>query len=71
MTKINNTYTNDMKIENVKEWYKHMKTLSTYNDYSMCIDRLYETLLIPLARFNKFDMNIQHNWLEGATFGPK
>ena len=70
-TKINTPCANDMKIENVKTWYENMKTLSTYTDYSTCIDRLYETLLMPLSRFNKFDMNLRHNWLEGATFGPK
>ena len=70
-TKINNPCANDMKIENVKIWYKHMKSLSTYNEYSNCIDRLYDILLMPLNVFRTFDMNLQHNWLEGASFSPK
>ena len=70
-TKINKPCANDMKLEYVKVWYEKMKTLSTYNDYSECIDRLYDTLLLPLGVFRSFDMNLQHNWLEGASFAPR
>jgi len=69
-TKINTPRINDITLPRIKEWYQKMKNLSTYNDYAEYIDLLYDTLLMPLSRFNKFDKNLQHNWIEGAPFAP-
>ncbi len=69
-TKINKPCNNDITITHIKKWYQKMRNLSSYNDYAEYIDLLYDTLLMPLSRFNKFDKNLQHNWLEGAPFAP-
>jgi len=69
-TKIDKPCAADMTIEYVKKWYKRIKNLSTYNDYATYIDTLYNILLMPLSVFNKFDRNLQHNWIEDAPFIP-
>lgn len=69
-TKIDKPCTDDMTIDNIKKWYLRMKKLSTYDEYAKNIDTLYNILLIPLSIFNKFDKNLQHNWLENASFSP-
>lgn len=68
--KINKPCAEDMKAVHIKEWYDKMKSLSTYNKYSKHIDFLFDTLLLPYKTFSKFNMDLQHNWLEDGNFSP-
>lgn len=59
-SKINTTFVNN--------WYKRMKTLSTYKTYAKYVDGFAEMLKINHNEYNKFDKTLQKNWLEGKKF---
>ena len=52
-------------ISNLK---KKFRSLSTYNMYSESIDAFIELASMPVARLEKIDKDIKHNWLEGKEF---
>lgn len=52
----------------INNWYKKMKTLSTYKTYAKYIDGFTEMLKIGHNEYNKFDKTLQKNWLEGKKF---
>ena len=52
----------------MKDWYSHMRKMSTYGQYGKYIDALYEILKNNSSAFHKCDKNIKRNWLNGKKF---
>ena len=61
----------DMKYINasfIKKWYTRMKSLSTYQQYSSDIDRLYSILKAPEKKILSLDLDIKNGWVLGKEF---
>ena len=52
----------------LKKWLSTMKSFSTYKDNSNNILGLYEILKVSAVQLNKWDREIQKNWLTGKKF---
>jgi hypothetical protein len=50
----------------LKDWYAHMRGLSTYGDYSQYIDGLYTILKTNNKKIHTINTNIKVTWLEKA-----
>jgi len=51
----------------INTWYKRMRNLSTYKNYSNSIDYLYNILMLPKSKLSKINTNIKKNWTSNNT----
>lgn len=51
------------------KWFSRMKAMSTYEQYSSYIDRLYDILKAPVSAIDSVSLNIKDGWLEGKNLG--
>ena len=65
---LNNSRASSINKSFLTRWYKKMQRLETYSRYAQHIDGLYEVLCLTARNLKKLDVNIKHNWVEGAKF---
>jgi hypothetical protein len=52
----------------LQNWYKQMRSLSTYKQYAKYVDGLYEVLKNKIKVFEECNKKIQYGWIENGPF---
>lgn len=65
---LNQSKSSDISKSWLDKWHAKMRRMSTYGKYSKYIDGLREILKITIPELNKWDRNIQNNWLKSKKF---